>query len=235
MKKIKPILKTTAEKYHICKWIIDHFPKDYEEHEYIEPFFSDSSVFLNKNNSKLEVINAKTNIANIFRSIRDEHKEFTSRLKRRKYSHIVFERATKQTEFEDYLDSSTNEFISVNMSKGGTKKNFLGDGKEKNWENFIDSIDKTYDRMKDVFILETDANDVLQAFNKSNTLCFINLESYGDLTEEEHIEIFSNIKNFKGKIIVSHKTCPLYKKLYKNWKRHEKKLSNGNESIWVNY
>ena len=94
---------------------------------YVEPFCSGAAILLNKNPSETEVIcDIDDGIVAMFKGIRDEPKEFISRIKRTKYSERAFKIAfnKSQNEFEDYLDKAVNEYILRKMSRGGLKKVF---------------------------------------------------------------------------------------------------------------
>jgi site-specific DNA-adenine methylase len=56
--RIRGPIKCHGGKFFLSQWIVDHFPNDYEEYDFIEPYVGGGSVFLNKNRSKtIEVIN----------------------------------------------------------------------------------------------------------------------------------------------------------------------------------
>ena len=76
-KRLRPAFKIHGGKYYLSSWVIEHFPKNYEEMDYVEPFAGAASVLLNKEKSSLEAINdLNLGIVQIFRALRDEPEDF---------------------------------------------------------------------------------------------------------------------------------------------------------------
>lgn len=121
--KIKTPFKMHGNKKQLSKSIIESFPPLDEIEEYVEPYCGTASVYLNKDKTKLEVINdIDSGIISIFRAIRDECPIFIKKLKKIEHSKNIFQKALEQTEFENNLDKAVNEFILRNMSVKCQKK-----------------------------------------------------------------------------------------------------------------
>jgi len=73
---MKPVLRYPGAKWNLAEWIIGHFPTDYENMTYLEPFFGSGAVFFTKRPSKIETINdLDGQVINLFAVIRDNSDE----------------------------------------------------------------------------------------------------------------------------------------------------------------
>lgn len=266
-KKLRPPVKIHGGKYYLSNWIIDNFPKGYEDMTYLETFCGAASVFFNKEKSPEEAINdLDTGMVQIHRALRDEPKEFIKRLKRTKYSENTFKRALKraESEYADYMEHAVTEFIIRRMSRGGLKKAFAWSerlrgglpGDVNAWNTIIEQLPILSDRIQDVFIFNKTAVEVILAFNDKNTLLYcdppylditrVTPDAYDlELTTDDHIELAGALRQFKGKVIISGYSSPLYRRLYQGWKCRKKQIANHSsqskvkkqktECIWMNY
>lgn len=232
MNKVKSVVKGKAG---LSPWIISHFPENYEEMTYVEPYCGAASVLLNKNKSLIEVINdTDKDIIQIYRALRDEPKEIIRRLHLCKYCEETFERAMKKNHFDDYLDHGVNEFILRKMSRGGSKKIFsLGDAKT--WETTLKYLPEIADRLEEVYIFNHLPLDIIKSFNLKNTLLYcappylletkVSKTVYSsEMSTDDHIELAHNLNHFSGKVLISGYVSPLYNRLYKGWNIEKKKL-----------
>jgi DNA adenine methylase len=238
---LKPIIKTTNNKNYLISWVLEKFPENYREMTYVEPFVGSGGVFLAKEPSIEEVINDKEKkIIEIWQAIRDCNKEFCSKLKRIKYEEKTFINYKNKKEKDD-LDSAVIEFVLRQMSKSGAKKTF--NPKEKNIKKFSDcwpdlfiKIKEIEKRLKNTFILNMNAIELLNAFSNKNTLVYCDPPDLKNeqMSSAEHVELSECLNNFRGKVIISGQNNAVYKRLYKNWTR--KSVPNRkNESIWINF
>jgi DNA adenine methylase len=66
------LLQYPGKKNSIAEWIVSHFPPNYQEMTYLEPFLGSGSIFFCKERSAIETINDLDNdISNLFVQIRD--------------------------------------------------------------------------------------------------------------------------------------------------------------------
>jgi len=260
--KIKPPIKTKGSKWPLRDLIISNFPENYEQMTYVEPFCSGAAILLNKNPSETEVIcDIDDGIVAMFKGIRDEPKEFISRIKRTKYSERAFKIAfnKSQNEFEDYLDKAVNEYILRKMSRGGLKKVFawsdkFSDDSENTWEAITDSLQEISDRIKNTTMLCKSFVQVLKAWDESETFFYLDppalrsipIEDTAEpleLSVEDHMNLIHLAKNSKAKVMISGYSCPLYNRSLKNWKCKKKTLPATQvktkdrriECVWFNY
>lgn len=259
-KKIRPPIKCPEQKWHLKDFIISNFPEGYEQMTYVEPFCAGGAIFLNKNASTTEVIcDSDQGIVALFKAIRDEPKEFITRIKRTKYSERAFKIALNksQTEFEDYIDRAVNEYILRKMSRGGKKKAFawsdkLADETANEWEAMTDKLSEISDRVQNTTVLCKNFVEVIKVWDEDNTLFYFDppaLRSIPidestephELSVEDHMNLIHLAKNAKGKVIISGFSCPLYNRSLKSWKCKKKTATASQtkskhvDCIWTNY
>lgn len=232
--------KIGFNKKSLTKWIIENFPKNYEELDYIEPLGGNITVLIAKNKSNLEAVSdTDLGTVQIIRAIRDEGKILTNRLKKTKYSSIVYARALKRSKepFDDYLDQAINEFVIRNMGKN---EKFSEDG-ENSWSTYLELLPSLAKRIAEINIFKEPAFQIIKAFDDEKTLCYCDsarFENDNDDHTDDHIKLAETMLNFNGKAIVSGVLSPLYKRLYKTWKCVKKPQSNQKSKIdcvWVNF
>ena len=237
--KIKTIIKTSENKNY-TSWIIEKFPENYKDLNYIEPFVGSGNVFLNKEPSVEEVMNdVDEKIVNIWRSLRDEHKLFSSKIKKLTYSEEIFNKYQNKKD-PDYLGTGLNEFILRQMSKSGLKKTFLP--KDKNtkckdcWKELIDSINVIHERIKNCFILNKNAIEIISSFSNQKSLIYCDppISEDGGMTINNHMELGELLNQFKGKAVILGPNTSLYKRIYKGWNRKGAPGSQ-KESLWLNF
>lgn len=248
MQKIRPVVKIHGGKSYLVEWLIENFPEKYEEMTYCEPFCGGGSVLLNKQRSAQEVVNdLDVGLANIFKAIRDEPKEFVGRLRKVKYSEATFLRALKHNEgpFDDYLDHAVNEYITRRMSRGGLKKAFSWSerkrggkpGDENAWLTMLKQLPKISERLQNVTICTSDFRQVVKVWDEENTFIYLDptylpstrskgaTQAYShEMTVDDHVALLNLIKNARAKVMISGYYSPLYaKNLDKTTWRYKKK------------
>lgn len=260
-KKIRPPIKTPEGKWHLKDFIISNFPEGYEKMTYVEPFCAGATIFLNKNKSDTEILcDLDQGISSLFKAIRDEPKEFISRIKRTKYSERAFKIAfnKSQSEFEDYIDRAVNEYILRKMSRGGKKKTFawsekMADETANEWEEMTDKLSEISDRIQDTTILCNDFVEIIKVWDENETFFYLDppalrsipLEETAaeyELSVEDHMNLIHLAKNAKGKVMISGYSCPLYNRSFKSWKCKKKTSTTTSQTkskhvdcVWVNY
>jgi DNA adenine methylase len=253
--KLRPPFKCHGGKFYLSQWVIDNFPKDFDQYDYIEPFSGAASVLLNKARPKArepvakEVLNdLDKGVIAILKCLRDEPEVFIKKLKNTIYSERVFNRELKTltaNQFESDFDRAITDFIVRRMSRGGMKTNFAWSERERGgqpgdvnaWETILDQLPSISDRLQNVFIFSKPAIQVIKAFSYENALCYCDppyvpetrtsKEVYEmEMTTDDHIDLANALLNFKGKAILSGYPSTLYKRLYKDWRCVKKKVAN---------
>jgi len=234
----------------LCNWVIENFPKEYEELSYCEPFCAGASVFLNKDPSSEEIIgDIDKGVVCVFKALRDEPKEFLTRIKRTRYTERAFKMAQNrsESEFDDYIDQAINEYVLRRMSRGGLKKAFAWSDRERGgkpgdvnaWETMIDQLPSIAERVKNTTILNKNFIEVFKVCDEENTLFYLDppylhstrTEGSTDLYEnemtvEDHINMLHLAKNARGKVIISGYASPLYNRNLEGWKCKKKNVAN---------
>jgi len=249
-KKLRPPIKTHGGKFYLSSWIIDHFPQGYEEMTYCEPFCAGASVFLNKNPSSEEVISdSQCGVVYIFKALRDEPREFISRLRRTRYTERAFKMAQNREErgFEDYVDHAVNEYILRRMSRGGMKTAFAWSDRQRGgqpgdlnaWETMLEQLSVLAERVANTTILCQDFREVVKVWDEENTLFYLDppylhstrsegsTEVYDkEMTVEDHMDLLQMVNNIRGKVVLSGYSSPLYNRALKGWRCRKKQVAN---------
>lgn len=264
-KKIRPSFKCHGGKFYLCQWVLENFPLGYENLTYIEPFSGAASVMMNKLPSQEECLNdLDSGIVAILRVLRDQCDEFIACLKKTKYTQKNFELAMSRKEFVNDLDYAVNEFVLRRMSRGGLKTAFAWSertrggrpGDENAWTTMHKILPVISERLQSVYILNRPASEVIKAFNISSTLLYVDppylpdtrqsKEAYQfEMDADDHVTLSDQLKNFRGKVMVSGYPSILYNRLYKGWRCEKKKIANHasqqkqkpvkTEMLWMNY
>jgi DNA adenine methylase len=249
-KKLRPPVKTHGGKYYLSNWLIQYFPKDYTELTYCEPFCAGASVFLNKLPSSEEMLSdIDCGTINIFKALRDEAKEFITRIKRTRYTERTFTMAQNREEagFADYIDEAVNEYILRRMSRGGLKKSFAWSDRTRGgqpgdlnaWETMAKQLPFIVDRVASVTVLCEDFREIMKVWDEDNTFFYLDppylhstrsegsTDTYEEeMTVEDHMELLQLVNNARGKVMLSGYSSPLYNRSLKGWKCRKKQVAN---------
>lgn len=245
---MRPVVKYHGGKNYLHKWIIEHFPSDFQNYTYLEPFGGAGSVLVNKEKSKVEILNdIDITIIQIFRALRDEPTEFLRRLKALKYCEETFLKALNRNQkpFDDYLEHAVNDYILRRMSRGGLKQTFAWSERKRGnkpgdvnaWETALDLLPIISTRIKETFLFNNSAFELIKIFNNKNVLLYADPPYLPDtrksknayeheMTAEQHIELARLLNTFQGKVIISGYPSALYKRLYLGWNTDTKKIAN---------
>ncbi len=248
--KLRPPFKIHGGKRYLASWIINSFPKEVEDFDYMESHCGAVNVLLNKPKSKrFEVINdLDEGVISILKSLRDAPEPFIKKLKNTTYSERVFNRELNHLEKDDFkntLDKAFAEFVARRMSRGGLKKSFAWSERERGgkpgdvnaWETIVSMLPDISARVRDAFIFNKPAPGVIKAFNYENMLLYcdpayvpdtrVSQDVYGiEMTTDDHIALATVLNNFKGKVVLSGYPSTLYKRLYEEWRCIKKKVAN---------
>lgn len=235
------MIKTSRDRQSESSWIVERFPAEYREMNYLEPFIGAGSVFLEKDPSVEEVLNdADCGIVSIWRAVRDEHSEFASRIRRMRYSESAFRRHQSAKEYEDYLSAAAAEFSLRHMSKNGLKKTFVPRSREGRcsefWGHLLDSLEELRERIREAYFLSRCHEEVLMVFNKDDTLVYCDPPPVDEdgMGADRHLRLGDILKSHRGKIMVVGPNTAIYKRMYSEWNR--KGLpGNPKESLWTNF
>lgn len=253
---MRPLLKMFGGKGRLTKFIIGHFPKDYQNMHYYEPFIGGGSILLSKEVSISETVSDidkdiieafKFVIGGDFGCIRKIH-----------YTEENFNRACKNS-----FSCGISKIIQHRFSRSGRGDAFSyserlrGNQSESinAWETFLNSLDGYKNRLDKVKLLNLSYLDVLE--DCKDRLYYMDppylpsvrtskkVYKY-DWTEKDHIEFLGHIsKIYHSKIIISGYDSVLYNNQLRNWNKYSKLTKNNSgegkkkndrtEYIWTNY
>lgn len=251
--KKKPYLrapvKTPGGKHYLAKWIITHFPENYIDLRYCEPFCAGASVFLNKKRSIEETISdIDKGVICIFKALRDEPREFIGRIKRIKFTENTFVRAHRrnQAHTNDYIDQAINEFVLRRMSRGGLKKSF-SKAEENAWNTTCEHLPLLSKRIRKTNIVCGCFKDVFKVWDEEDTFSYLDPPTLPDpnlpssyeheISTDDHVVMLNLAKTARGKVAISGHPSPLYNRHLTGWKcvKTNHASSKKVEMLWMNY
>ena len=246
MSKIKPIIKINHNNLSISNWILEKFPENYEQMNYLEPFVGNGSILLNKEKSIEEVVSdVDLKIINIWRSIRDESKLIKSKLNKISYSEKNFNLIKNKKDEKDYLKQSVVELCLRKMSKSGLKEQYDQlDRKKINiiWKEMLETLPMISKRIQDVYFLNKNPVDIIKSFNSQNSFCFccppsLTNEKNNFMKVDDHIDMGDALNAYRGKALVYAENTPVYRRMFTSWKCIKRKMASGSikDCIWVNF
>jgi len=258
------VLQYPGKKNAIAKWIICHFPPNYQTMTYLEPFFGSGSIFFQKERSVIETINDLDNdISNLFMQIRDNSDELKLLLVNTPWSrdeyNLSFEKADSNLEqarrcivrfwftVGANVRSKNGMRFEINKNTGGYNYFHL---------KLPEVIEKVSERLRHskkniVQIENRSVFELIPKYDRENVLMYLdppyllntrkNKKVYThEFTDSEHEELLKLIVCSKAKIIISGYMNDLYKNFLNGWimKKTIAKDQAGNsktECIWMNY
>ncbi|EIB6856888.1 DNA adenine methylase [Acinetobacter baumannii] len=256
-----PLIRYHGGKFRMADWIIRHFPS----HEtYVEPFGGGASVLLQKNPSRVEVYNDLDNdVVNFFEVLRDQQlaEQLAMQIEHTPYSRTEFFNARADT--NDKVERARRLVVRAQMgfgSAGATKGNtgFRLDTARGGsdivtiWQRQPELIIQAAARLKKVLIENRDAIKVIQDHDRVETLFFVDppyvmdTRSIGcnayrfEMSNDDHENLISVLKNVKGKVILCGFEHPIYEAL--SWKKITKTVAASGQSgsvpreevLWIN-
>jgi len=233
---LRPVVKAKKSRQRVAEWLVGNFPEDYRELAYLEPFVGDGSVILAKDRSVEEVVSdCDLGLVEVWRAVRDEHKTFSSRIKRMDHSKATFERCLKGSG-GDYMDVAVREFALRCMSKEGFKKSYIPRREKVKcgecWCDIFERMPLVQARMRDVYIVSADALGLIRSFSGPKRFVFCDVPA----TEDSgfHVSLGEAMNAFRGKALVCSKNSAMNRRIYANWNRKGLHGSKG-ESLWANF
>lgn len=259
----RPILRYHGGKWLLAPWILSHFP---EHRVYCEPFGGGASVLLQKPRSYGEVYNdLDGEIVNLFRVVRDRGGELIRVLELTPFARDEFLEAYEPS--EDALEQARRTMARSFMGFGsaaasGAKTGFRANSNRSgttpahDWQNFPKNVEPIMNRLRGVVIENKLAIEVMLQHDTPETLHYVDppyvwdTRSTGnpyckkgyrhEMTDEQHKELATTLRELTGMVIVSGYACPLYDdELYAGWYRVERPaLADGarprTEVLWMN-
>ncbi len=244
-------------KWRLASWIIKQFPPHIA---YVEPFAGGANVLFSKAPSTIEVINdLDDEVINFFQVLRDKPEFLMLQLTLTPFSRQELERAYEPT--SDPIEKARRYYIRTRQGFGmGASSTFRDTGWRfqannnrgtsliKEWNN-LDSLWGAAMRLKQVQIDKDDALAVIQRFDRTTTLFYIDppylkstrsgRELYShEMSDEQHIALADVLHSIEGMVLLSGYASPMYADLYGDWRMISKTTkTNGNgaatECLWI--
>jgi DNA adenine methylase len=248
----KPIFKSHYKRTNFLKWVVSHFPENYREMTYVEPFSGSLGAILCKDKSHIELFGGTdSSTLNIYRSLRNEPSKFLKKICRYRFCEETFLKVKKkccEPNKDCYLESSLEEYLLRNMSKSEMKTSF-SKVNSNSWKVSIKNLPEFSSRIKEVFIVENEPLTIIKDFNFRDTFLFCDPPHLyetkrgktvyqSDMPVNDHISLSHMLNSFKGKVILSGVSSPLYSRMYKSWNIFKSKHKNKDgkiEVIWKNF
>lgn len=198
---IKPIFKFKDNKQNIIKEILQNFPENYKEMEYVEPFCGFCTVCLNKEQSEIEVLNdLNQDVFNLNKILVEEKEEFCKMIKLKK--------SNKPIELcKDDLEKSVSYYLSLSKNPNTQKK----------------EISKISNRLNESIFTNKKAIEIVYAFNNKNIFIFLDppdwedQETYSLMTLDDHETLSEELAKTNSKFMIVYKQHKVVKKLYKGF------------------
>lgn len=250
------------------KWLGFLLPKLPNQKRYVEPYGGSAAVLLNREPAPIEAFNdLDESVMTFFRILRDEPDELIDALRKTPYHEREYEQAVA-TEPGDVSDlelarrfwlTSTMAYNSAtgngNFAYATTQSRRGMAQHTSRFKSKIEHLESVSDRLQRVQFFNRDATDLVERFDKSDTLIYLDppypLETRGgsayrhEMTTGEHQEILDLISNAEANIAISTYRSDRYDTLLASgWNRldsEEKKTAASNsdqeriESLYTNY
>lgn len=257
----RPIVRYHGGKFLLANWIISHFPP---HRVYVEPFGGGGSVLLRKPRSYAEVYNdLDGEIVNVFRVVRDCGDELRRALELMPFAREEFVLSYEPS--DDPMEQARRTIARSFMGFGSAavcgevsgfraNSNRSGTTPAHDWRNYPDSLPAAIDRLRGVVIECRDAVEVIGQHDGPDTLHYVDppyhhdtrargdkksFKSYKhEMTDDQHRELATVLKNLQGMVVLSGYRCPLYDELYAGWPRQDRAAHADGardrvESLWL--
>lgn len=253
-------------KFSHLDWLLPLLP---ESHAYCEPFGGSAAVLLNRRPAKVETYNdLDGEVTNFFRVLREEPEELVRRIGLTPFSREEFHLACQPISSDvTRMERARRFFVRARQVRTGLAQTAsLGrwanckdtsragmSGVVSRWLGSVGQLPLIAERLIRVQIENRPAEDVIRLYDSKDTLFYCDPpyphESRGDskaygfeMTDREHEQMAALLRRIKGRAAVSGYECDLYRRLFRDWNRHEapakichsiKKVRR--EVLWTNY
>ena len=254
------VLKYAGAKNQIADWILSYFPPGYKRMTYLEPFFGSGVIFFRKERSTVETINDIDNdIVNFFTVLRQYPEKLAFLIHNTPWSRAEYELSEQNC--DDALEKArrflVNHWFSIGARGEGFRINKKGNNG--NLGSFHTQLPaellRIAGRLKNqhdsiVQIEHKDALELIPRYDRKNVFMYLdppyllktrkNRKIYPhELSDEQHIELLTLIKQSEAYIMLSGYDNDLYNFHLKGWKKEQKTVSSEKEkrieTVWMNY
>lgn len=254
---MKTVLKYPGAKNRIADWICSYIPK----HDvYVELYGGSFAVFFNKVPARIETLNdLDGNVFNYFRVLREHPEELAAQLKLTPFSRDEYYNACIYDESDSDIEKARKFAVRCWQGFGCSNlyRNGFRSSQQKNsphttkeWRNLPERLINASERLLNAQIENLPAVELLHRYNTADVLMYIdppylhgtrkNYLYKHEMTDEQHEELLSLIKDHPGRIILSGYDNDLYNSYLPEWnKRHKKTQAEAGisrtETLWLNF
>jgi DNA adenine methylase len=263
----RPVLRYHGGKFLLAKWIISHFPKHRTYVECFggggSVLMQKPRSYAEIYNDKWDTV------VNVFEVLRNPitAKELERIIRLTPFSRTEFNkcgeielakvtdpiekaRRTILRSFAGFGSASTNAKYSTGFRANSNRS---GTTPAHDWVNYSDNITSFVERLKGVVIENKDYRDVIAQHDSSETLIYLdppyvhstrnmlrgNATYAWEMTDQDHIEMAEILSKVKGMAIISGYDCELYKSLFSDWLKIQRKTFGDGavertECLWLN-
>jgi DNA adenine methylase len=258
----RPTLRYHGGKWRLAPWVIGQFPK---HRVYVEPYGGAASVLLRKPRSGFELYNdLDDEVVNVFRVLRDRDlaAELERLLRLTPFARVEFLEAWEPTadpverarrtvarSFMGHASGSHNPEAPTGFRAKGVRR---GSSAPMDLAGWPDCVRLFTQRLVGVVIESQPALEIISRHDGPAVLFYCDppyLHSTRvieyrrtayrhEMTEAQHIELSKTLRSVRGRVVLSHYDCPLYRELYGDWHRYDKAtIADGAaprvESLWL--
>lgn len=256
-------IKIHGGKSYLHPLLIYHFPHDFVELDYIEPYVGGASVLLNKPVSITETINdIDSGLMAMWHILKYDYDNFLDQLEFWPYEKESFLKA-KILVPTNKLEQALKEFVLRRMSRGGTKETFgwqkrlRGNqpGDRNAWETIKPILLPIHQRLQSVDLLNMDALDLVRGgkgfiyldppyVKETRQASSRHIYEY-EMSNRDHEILLSSCLESEAKILISGYPSEIYQRKLKHWNYRDFEIANHSsqestkqtkiERIWYNY
>lgn len=189
-------------------------------------FFGAGWVYFGKESSKVEVVNdIDSQLVNLFKMIKHHEEEVTRLLQYEIYSRDSFDYYLKQNARHLTDVQRAVRYLYVLSCSFGSKGGHFGYGATRKPTSKIFNNDLCIlrDRLKNTYVENLDFKVLIQKYDREGTFFFCDPPYLGtagynnSFTYEDHVDLNKNLKNIKGKFLLTVNDCEEIRKLYKGF------------------
>ncbi|MFQ9923760.1 MAG: DNA adenine methylase [Beduini sp.] len=250
------LLNYPGSKQLIKDWIISFIPK---HQTYLEPYFGSGTIFFNKEQAKIEVINdIDQDIYNYFKVLRDKPDAFIENIILTPFSIKEYKNSRVITETDSDIEKARKFAIKCWFGIGNSavyqsgfrrSKSSTSSNKCKTWNKLPETMQIASSRLKNAVLENDDAINIIKKYNNPDVFIYCDppyvlstrkehLYKH-DMTDEQHIELLRTLKEHKGKVLISCYNEEIYSKELAGWHKEtiETAAERGKrtECLYMNY
>ena len=250
---MKSPIKYFGGKNGFANKILEYFPENYQNMNYVEPFCGSAAMLFHKERSSVEIINdLDNNIYSLFKILIDKElfSQFKDMCDLTPYSEQLLKEYTQELKGELSIIERAYKFFYCNRTSynglgGFSTSGVIRRNMSKSVSDYLSAIDGLYNvhnRLSGVVVHNTDAIRLINKWDKENTFMYCDspyaneTRSSGrykyDMDDEQQDEYLKSILSIKSaNILLSGYNCERYSILEENgWKRVDMKIKTQNNN-----